>query len=75
VEGLPSSRRHPRYVPLPHTPGSPSRLRFQALHRFRGLHLISEGSAFPVPPEDGTSNDAAGLRHATDRIAAPLQGF
>lgn len=46
----------------PHTPGSPSRLRFQALHRFHGLHPDFGGSALPVPTLPGeTSNDAAGF--------------
>jgi hypothetical protein len=38
-EGLPSSRRHRLNVPRPLTLGSPSRLHFQDLHRFHGLHL------------------------------------
>src|SRR6185312_11940900 len=33
----------------PHTPGSPSRLRFQALRRFRGLRPGFGGSALPAP--------------------------
>jgi len=37
-EGLPSSRRHLLNVPRPLTPGSPSRLHVQDLHRFHGLH-------------------------------------
>ena len=46
-EGLSSSRRHRLNVPRPLTPGSPSRLRFQALHRFHGLHREPLGSALP----------------------------
>jgi len=46
-EGLSSSRRHRLNVPRPLTPGSPSRLRFQALHRFRGLRREPLGSALP----------------------------
>jgi hypothetical protein len=46
----------------PHTPGSPSRLRFQALRRFHGLHPEFGGSALPAPALAGeTSNDAAGF--------------
>jgi len=33
----------------PHTPGSPSRLRIQALRRFHGLHPDFGGSALPAP--------------------------
>jgi len=46
-EGLPSSRRHPLNVPRPLTPGSPSRLLFQDLHRFHGLRREPPGSALP----------------------------
>lgn len=46
-EGLSSSRRHRLNVPRPLTPGSPSRLRFQALHRFHGLRREPLGSALP----------------------------
>jgi len=46
-EGLPSSRRHLLNVPHPLTPGSPSRLRLQDLHRFHALHREPPGSALP----------------------------
>jgi hypothetical protein len=46
-EGLSSSRRYCLNVPCPLTPGSPSRLRLQALHRFHGLHREPPGSALP----------------------------
>ena len=46
-EGLPSSRRHRLNVPRPLTPRSPSRLHFQDLHRFHGLHREPPGSALP----------------------------
>jgi hypothetical protein len=46
-EGLPSSRRHLLNVPRPLTPGSPSRLHVQDLHRFHGLHREPPGSALP----------------------------
>src|SRR5215207_1882454 len=45
----------------PLTPGSPSGLRFQALHPFRGLRREALGSALPLPPEDGCTNGAAGF--------------
>jgi hypothetical protein len=61
-EGLPSSRRHLLNVPRPHTPGSPSRLRSKALHRFHGLHPDFEGLGTPcIRPQGRTSNDAAGF--------------
>ena len=46
-EGLSSSRRYCLNVPRPLTPGSPSRLHFQDLHRFHGLHREPPGSALP----------------------------
>jgi hypothetical protein len=45
--GPPSSRHHLLNVPRPPTPGSPSRLPFQDLHRFRGLGREPPGSALP----------------------------
>ena len=58
-------------VPRPLTPGSPSRLRFQALHRFHGLRREPPGSALPC-----MSNDAAGFAYATDRsVASPNRAF
>jgi hypothetical protein len=51
-EGLTSSRRHPRYVSAPHTPGSSSRLRFQALHRFHGLRPDLERLGTPLPARE-----------------------
>jgi hypothetical protein len=45
--GLPSSRRHLSSVPRPLTPRRPSRLPFQDLHRFHGLHREPPGSALP----------------------------
>ena len=46
----------------PHTPGSPSRLHFQDLHRFRGLRPDGGGSALPDPhPKAGYIDDAAGF--------------
>jgi hypothetical protein len=61
----------------PHTPGSPSRLRFQALRRFHGLHPDFGGSALPAPTLTGrTSNDAAGFASCYGpHRRSPLQGF
>jgi hypothetical protein len=71
----PSSRRwlqRLRGPYLPHTPGSPSRLRFQALHRFHGLHPDFERLGTPCScPKAGPLTTPQALRHATDRIVAP----
>jgi hypothetical protein len=69
-EGLPSSRRHPLNVPCPHTPGSPSRLRLQDLHRFRGLRREPPGSALPR-----YLTTRQGFANATDRSVAPPLGL
>jgi hypothetical protein len=47
--GPPQFPPPPSIRSAPHTPGSPSRLRFQALHRFHGLRPDFGGSALPVP--------------------------
>ena len=56
----------------PSTPDSPSRLHFQDLHRFHGLHRDSRGSALSYPL---TTRQAS--LDATDRSVAPLllEGF
>jgi hypothetical protein len=70
-EGLPSSRRHPLSVPCPHTPGSPSRLHLQDLHRFHGLHREPPGSALPR-----YLTTRQGFANAPDRsVAPPLRAF
>ena len=52
---LPGRGGPPQFPPppsirsAPPTPGSPSRLRVQALHRFHGLHPDYGGSALPCP--------------------------
>jgi hypothetical protein len=52
---LPGRGGPPQFPPppsirsAPPTPGSSSRLRFQALHRFHGLHPDYGGSALPCP--------------------------
>ena len=52
----------------PPTPGGPSRLRFQALHR-HGLRPDPKGWALPAPAlTDRTLNDAQASRHARSRL-------
>src|SRR3981189_1031241 len=54
-----------------HTSGSPSRLHFQDLHRFHGLHPDGGGSALPDPhPKAGILTTPQASLHATDRIFA-----
>jgi hypothetical protein len=69
-EGLPSSRHHRLNVPRPLTPGSPSRLHFQDLHRFHGLHREPPGSALP----QCLTTRQASLPLRTAQLL-PLQGF
>src|SRR5215213_1250853 len=69
-EGLPSSRRHLPSVPRPLTPGSPSRLHLQDLHRFHGLRREPPGSALP---RYLTTRQASLI--ATDRLVAPPVGL
>ena len=79
---LPGRGGPPQFPPplsirsAPHTPGSPSRLRFQALHRFHGLHPEFGGSALPARAFAGrTSNDTAGFASCCGRIIAPSAGL
>ena len=80
---LPGRGGPPQFLPppsirsAPHTPGSPSRLRFQALHRFHGLHPDFGGSALPTPAlTGGTPNDAAGFASCYGpHRRSPLRGF
>jgi hypothetical protein len=65
---LPGRGGPPQFPPppsirsAPPTPGSSSRLRFQALHRFHGLHPDYGGSALPCPAlTGGNGYDAAGF--------------
>jgi hypothetical protein len=57
----------------PHTPGSSSGLRFQALHPFHGLHPDGPGSALPLSRlPTGTFTTRQASLHAADRpIASP----
>ena len=60
----------------PHTPGSPSRLQFQDLHRFRGLRpeAGARHSLIPTRRRATLTTPQASL-HATDRIvASPFTG-
>ncbi len=56
----------------PLTPGSPSRLHFQALHRFPGFRPVHSGSTLPRPSRhragDPTTRQAS--LHVTDRSVA-----
>jgi len=60
----------------PLTPGSPSRLRFQALHRFLGLRPSTPGSALPAPhPRMGQVTTRQASLHVTDRSVAHPQDW
>ncbi len=64
-----------RSAPL--TPGGPSRLHFQDLHRFHGLRPSPPGSASPRPRHPARSvNDAAGFtsRYGPHRCTPPNRG-
>ena len=68
IRRLPGRGGPPQFPPppsmrsAPPTPGSSSRLRFQALHRFHGLHPDYGGSALPCPALTGRNGyDAAGF--------------
>src|SRR5258707_1844698 len=70
--GPPQFPPPPSMRSAPHTPGSPSRLRFQALRRFHGLHPDFGGLGTPCPrPRTGPLTTPQALRHATDPIVAP----
>jgi hypothetical protein len=76
---LPGRGGPPQFPPslsirsAPHTPGSPSRLRFQALRRFPGLRPEVGGSALPRshPLRAGCLTTPQASLHATDRTFAP----
>src|SRR6266508_4732201 len=56
----------------PLTPGSPSRLHLQDLHRFHGLHPLLPGSALPRPTryQAGVITTRQASLHVTDRSVA-----
>ena len=61
----------------PPTPGSPSRLHFQDLHRFHGLRLFPTSSALPGPTRlrAGALTTLQASLHVTDRsVAHPHPG-
>ena len=77
----PGQRGPPQFPPPPSersassTPGSSSRLRVQALHRFHGLRPEGRGSALPYPALAGTFTARQTSRDATDRSVAPPDGL
>ena len=60
-EGLPSSRRHPRYVPRPIRRGVPHGCASRLYTASMAFAPISRGSALPCPARRRMSNDAAGF--------------
>jgi hypothetical protein len=61
-EGLPSSRRHPRYVPRPIRRGVPHGCASRLFAASMAFAPISRGSALPAPAlTSETPNDAAGF--------------
>jgi hypothetical protein len=82
IRRLPGRGGPPQFPPqpsirsAPHTPGSPSRLRFQALRRFHGLHPDFGGLGTPCSrPKTGPLTTPQASRHAADRIVAPPEGL
>ena len=75
--GPPQFPPPPSIRSAPHTPGSSSRLRFQALRRFHGLRPDFVRLGTPCShPRAGPLTTPQASRHATDRIVAPpFQGF
>jgi hypothetical protein len=71
MEGLSSSRRYCLNVPCPLTPGNPSRLHIQDLHRFHGLHREPRGSALP----QYLATRQASLNRYGPLICFPHRGF
>jgi hypothetical protein len=73
-EGPPQFPPPPSERSTPSTPESSSRLRFQALHLFHGLHRERLGSALPNPrPKAGTLTARQASLNAADRSVAPPQ--
>ena len=74
--GPPQFPPPPSIRSAPHTPGSPSRLRFQALRRFHGLHPDFGGLGTLCPcSKTGPLTTSQASHNVTDRIAAPLKGL
>src|SRR4029077_19075879 len=74
--GPPQFPPPPSIRSAPHTPGSPSRLRFQALRRFHGLRPYFERLGTPFArPTGRLSNDAAGFASCYGpHRRSPIQG-
>ena len=76
--GPPQFSPPPSMRSAPHTPGSPSRLRFQALHRFHGLRPDPREARHSLGrPETGRlSNDTAGFAPCyRPNRGSSIQGF
>jgi hypothetical protein len=71
-EGLPSSRRHPRYVPRPIRRGVPHG-RASRLHTASMAFTLISGARHSLHPPSraGPLTTPQASRHATDRIVAP----
>ena len=71
-EGLPSSRRHPRYVPRPLRRGVPHGCASRLCTASMAFALISGARHSLLPPSQaGPLTTPQASRHATDRIVAP----
>jgi hypothetical protein len=83
IHRLPGRGGPPQFPPppsirsAPHTPGSPSRLRLQALRRFHGLRPDFERLGTPFGhPSGRLSNDAAGFASCYGpHRRSPRRGF
>ena len=73
--GPPQFPPSPSERSTPHTPESPSRLRFQALHRFHGLHPDSRARHSLIPPEGGDLTTRQASLDAADRSVASPKGL
>jgi Endosomal/lysosomal potassium channel TMEM175 len=75
-EGLPSSRRHHRYVPRPIRRGVPHGCASRLFAASMAFAPISRGSALPDPPNGRLSNDAAGFASCYGpHRRSPQRGF
>ncbi len=75
-EGLPSSRRHPRYVPRPLRRGVPHGCASRLCAASMAFAPISRGPALPLPAQGRLSNDAAGFASCYGpHRRSPIQGF